>query len=307
MVRRDPAAGGTGLIAGCGYAGTRLARRLAGEGPVLALVRRTAAAEALIRQGIPARAVDFDERPPAPLVLPEPLGPLVYLAPPGGTGPEDARLGGFLAALGPARPACFVYLSTTGVYGDTGGAPVDEASPAAPREDRSRQRLDAERRVAAWCGARGVRWVALRVPAIYGPHRLPLDRLQRNEPVLRAEDSGPGNRIHVDDLVEACLAALARPVTGVFNLTDGRPDSMAAFTARVAALAGFPPPLRITRAEAERRLPPGLLAFLREARLVTTRRGAELGWSPRYADPEEGIRASLVEMGWELPPGEGPQ
>ncbi len=288
---------GACLIAGCGYTGTRLARRRLDAGPVLALVRGVSSAAALLGQGIPAVAVDFDADAPLP-ALPSDLGTVVYLAPPAGGGTEDLRLARFLQALGPARPPVFVYFSTTGVYGDTRGAAVDEASPVAPQEDRSKQRRDAERRVATWCGARGVRPVILRVPAIYGPHRLPLDRLQWGEPVLREEDSGPGNRVHVDDLVAACGAALDRPVSGVFNLTDGAPLSMAAFTSRVAVLAGLPAPRRVSWAEAQSVMSPGILAFLRESRLVTSRRWQELGWTPGYANPDDGIRASLVEMGW---------
>jgi nucleoside-diphosphate-sugar epimerase len=293
---------GTWLIAGCGYAGVRLARRRVSEGPLLALVRRAASVESLLRQGIPTLAVDFDQDASGtPWQPPSDLSALIYLAPPSGRGTEDLRLARVLKALGSTRPEVFLYISTTGVYGDTGGAPVDEDSPTAPREDRSRQRLDAERRVTPWCLDRKVRCVVFRVPAIYGPHRLPLDRLRCGEPVLRAEDSGPGNRIHVDDLVGACVAALERPVAGEFNLTDGRPESMAVFTARVAALAGFPAPPQITWAEAQEVLSPGLLAFLRESRLVTSRRTGELGWTPRYADPGAGIRASLAEMGLAIP------
>jgi nucleoside-diphosphate-sugar epimerase len=261
----------------------------------LALVRRQAHAEDLIRQGIPALAVDFDQA--TPWQPPSKLSALVYLAPPSEAGTEDLRLARFLGALGSARPEAFVYISTTGVYGDTGGASVDEDSPTAPREDRSRRRLDAEGRVTRWCLDQAVRFVVFRVPAIYGPHRLPLDRLQCGEPVLRAEDSGPGNRIHVDDLVGACLVALERPVAGVFNLTDGLPESMAAFTARVASLAGLPAPPEVTWAEAQEILSPGLLSFLRESRQVTSRRTQELGWTPRYGNPGTGILASLAEMG----------
>lgn len=303
MQMRGAAGQGTLLIVGCGYVGTRLARRLRGEGPLLALVRRHAAADALLGQGISTLAADLEHEAAAvSLGLPTILRAVAYLVPPSGPGAEDRRLARFLEAIEDAAPEAFVYVSSTGVYGDTGGEAVDEASPAAPREDRSRQRLDAEQRMTRWCEARGLRAVALRVPAIYGPHRLPLERLQRGEPVLREADSGPGNRIHVDDLVEACVAALERPVAGIFNLTDGAPESMGAFSRRVAALAGLPPPIEVARADvkggAEGLMSPGLLAFLRESRLVTTRRREELGWSPRYANPDEGIRASLGEMGW---------
>ena len=221
-------AGGTCLIVGCGYVGLRLARRRAQLGPVLALVRRAAVAEALRAEGLPALALDLDGEASA-ASLPAGLvpGSVVYLAPPSGLGQDDLRLARCLELLGASRPEVLLYFSTTGVYGDTGGAPVDEGSPVAPGDARARQRVAAEGRVRGWCAERGVRSVVFRVPAIYGPQRLPLDRLRRGEPVLRAEDSAPGNRIHVDDLVGACLAALARPVAGTFNVTDGQPDSMA--------------------------------------------------------------------------------
>lgn len=291
------------LIAGCGYVGARLARRVAAEAPVLALTRSPASAEGLRRLGVRALAVDFDQ-PASCLDLPQGPRAVVYAAPPSGVGREDLRLAHFLESLGPARPEVLLYVSTTGVYGDAGGREVDEASPTAPQEDRSRQRLEAEGRAAAWCAPRGTRCVAFRVPAIYGPHRLPLDRLQRREPVLREEDSGPGNRIHVDDLVGACLAALRGSAAGAFNLTDGCALSMAAFTARVAALAGLPAPRQVGWAEAQTALSPGLLAFLRESRRVTSRRAPELGWSPAYGNPDDGIRASLLEMGWAVAAGQ---
>lgn len=299
---------GTCLIAGCGYVGGRLARRMGGLGPVLALVRTRASADALTREGLRAIPANFDgDSREWPLGTPSGVGSVVYLVPPSGTGTEDLRLAAFLKALDAARPRVLLYFSTTGVYGNTGGAPVDERTLAAPQEDRSRRRLDAEARVARWCEARGVRWVVFRVPAIYGPHRLPLDRLQRGEPLLRDEDSGPGNRIQVDDLVEACLAALERPVAGVFNLTDGQPDSMAGFMSRVAALAGLPAPPRVSWVEAQSSMSPGILAFLRQSRRVMSCRGQELGWTPRYGKPGDGIRASLREMGWVGPIRDGIQ
>ena len=294
MEIRTGASAGTCLIAGCGYVGTRLARRLRERRPVLALVRSEAAAAALAREGIPVLLADLDGAAAFP--VPDDLAAVAYLAPPAGQGGEDGRFRRFLAALGGARPGVLLYLSTTGVYGDTGGAVVDEATPPAPADDRARQRLHAEGQARRWCEARGVRCVILRVAAIYGPHRLPLDRLRRGEPVLRAEDSGPGNRIHVDDLVAACLAALDRPVSGVINVTDGHPDSTGSFTTRVAALTGLPLPREVTWAEAQGVLSPGLLAFLRESRRVLSHRLQEdLGVTPR--DPAAGLRDSLAEMG----------
>jgi nucleoside-diphosphate-sugar epimerase len=296
METREGASMGTCLIAGCGYTGARLAGRLAGSGPVLAWTRSPAHAEALAATGIPARAVDFDG-PLAPEV--PALASVLYLAPPPATGEADPRLRRFLDSLAAARPEVLVYLSTTGVYGDAGGRPVDEATPPAPGDGAGRRRLAAERTASAWCAERGVRCVALRVSGIYGPHRLPLDRLRAGEPVLRPGDSGPGNRIHVDDLVAACVAALDRPVSGVVNVADGDHRSMGAFLELVARLAGLPAPRRVTLAEARQELSPGMLAYATANRRVLNRRLVEdLGVRLRYADPEAGVRASLVEMGW---------
>jgi nucleoside-diphosphate-sugar epimerase len=139
--------------------------------------------------------------------------------------------------------------------------------------------------------------VVLRVPGIYGPGRLPLDRLRRGEPALRPEDAGPGNRIHVDDLASACVAALERPVTGVFNVTDGDPSSTTVFLQRTAELAGLPPPPLVPLAEARTRIAPGLLSFLLESRLVDNgRMRAVLGVEPAYGRCTDGIAASLAEM-----------
>lgn len=284
------------LLVGCGYTGLRLARRLTARGPVLGLVRSRESAAALTASGVPARVVDLDGAPA--FDLPRDLASVVYLAPPPTEGEGDPRLGRFLEGLGGLRPRVLVYLSTTGVYGDTGGLPVDEASPTVPGDGSSRRRLAAERLAASWCGAAGVRSVVLRVAGIYGPGRLPLDRLRAGEPVLRPEDSGPGNRIHVDDLAAACEAALDRPLSGAVNVADGDHRSIGAFLELVARLAGLPPPRRVTLEEARRELGPGMLAYVLASRRVMNRRLVEhLGVRPR--NPEEGVRESLAEMGLE--------
>lgn len=291
-----PGQQGLCLIAGCGYTGTRLARRLIALGPVLALARSQVHAEELAAAGILALAADLDG--PLATGWPNP-GAIVYSVPPAPRGIEDLRLQRFLAGLGEARPGVLVYLSTTGVYGDADGLPVDEDTSPEPGDDAGRRRLATEEAALAWCQARGTRCVVLRVSGIYGPHRLPLDRLQRGEPVLWPEASTPGNRIHVDDLVEACVVALHGSGSGRFNVADGDHRSIGAFLELVAQLAGLRPPRRVTMAEAQREVSPGMLAFLLVSKRVINRRlREELGVSLRYADPEAGVRASLLEMGW---------
>jgi nucleoside-diphosphate-sugar epimerase len=286
------------LIVGCGYVGRRLARRLRQDRRVVALVRSRGTAAGLEAEGLETVVADLDADLAAPALADAAQGSAVaYLAPPPDAGTTDSRLVRFLAALGDSRPAVCLYMSTTGVYGDTGGSTVDESSPVAPANDRSRRRVAAETAAREWCEARGVRWVVLRVPGIYGPDRLPLERLTRLEPALRPEDSGPANRIHVDDLVTACVAAIERPVEGVYNAGDGDHSSTTVFLQATARLAGLPPPELVSLAEAPGRISPGMLAYLVESRRVDTRRmREELGVTPRYDTVAAGVAASLAEM-----------
>jgi nucleoside-diphosphate-sugar epimerase len=290
------------LIVGCGYVGSRLARREAGRRPLLALVRSGRNAGGLVSAGVRSLRIDLDAAPdpalqPA-LAAATDQAAVVYLAPPPDNGTTDPRLATFLAQIEGATPAVFVYISTTGVYGDAGGAIVDEFTPVAPSNDRSRRRVAAESTAQAWCAARGVRCVILRVPGIYGPDRLPLERLQRHEPALREEDAGPGNRIHVDDLVTAIVAAIdLRSAQGLFNVTDGDYASTTAYLQLTAAVAGIEPPALISKAEARARIPAGMLSFLLESRRVDNRRMlADLDLQLQYPTLRSGVLASYAEM-----------
>jgi nucleoside-diphosphate-sugar epimerase len=265
----------TTVIAGCGYTGRRVAERLAARGPVIGLTRK---------------AHEFDFSAPFDVI---------YLVPPPDTGTTDPRIERFLEAL-PAAPGRIVYISTTGVYGAVGGATVTEDTTPAPATDRARRRLAAETALRAWCEARKVDWVILRVPAIYGPGRLPLDRLQRGEPALAESEAGPGNRIHVEDLADICVAALLQPQARnrIYNVGDGDHMTGTAFLDLVARLAGLPPPPQLPLAELRAHLSDFAFSFLGESRRVDTARlRQELGFRPRYPTPEVGIRASLTGAG----------
>lgn len=283
------------LIAGCGYVGQRLAARLRERFEITALVRSNDKAAALERQGLKSVVIDLD-RVRAGASIPERLDQeaIVYLAPPPAAGESDLRLDRFLH-LAIVPPKTFVYVSTTGVYGDTRGGLVDESTPVMPLTERARRRVSAEEMTRVWCHERRVRRVVLRVPGIYGPERLPLDRLRKSEPVVRAEDAGITNRIHVDDLVRACEAAIEnKEARGVYNVTDGNSISSTEFIDLVAQLTGLPRPPRVSMEEAQLTFSPERLSFLNESRRVSNDRMLKhLGVKLRYADVEAGIRASL--------------
>jgi nucleoside-diphosphate-sugar epimerase len=290
------------LIVGCGYVGQRLAQALRDRYDVTCLVRSSHSRTQLERVGLRAVAMDLD-RVRLGVDIPERLEQeaIIYLAPPPGSGESDLRLDRFLQ-LAIVPPRVFVYMSTTGVYGDTDGAWVDESSPVRPATDRARRRVSAEEMTRVWCNERHVRRVVLRVPGIYGPGRLPLERLQRGEPVVRREDAGFSNRIHVDDLVAACCAAVMNPrARGVYNVTDGNSLSATEFVEAVARVAGLRPPPQVSMEEAQLTFTAERLSFLNESRRIRNDRMREdLGVELRYGDIEAGIRASLAA---EVPAG----
>jgi nucleoside-diphosphate-sugar epimerase len=142
----------------------------------------------------------------------------------------------------------------------------------------------------------GYALVILRAPGIYGPGRLPLERLEEGGAFLTEEDASPGNRIHVDDLASCCIAALGEDApAGIYNVGDGDNRSATWFAHEVARQAALPEPRLISRAQAEQEFSPARLAFLSSSRIVDTRKMREvLGVTPRYSNPEDGIRASLL-------------
>lgn len=276
------------LVVGCGDTGRRIATaRLAAGDEVTGLVRGADSAERLHAAAVPALRLDLDRPvdalPPADVVF--------YCVPPPREGDDDPRLAGVLAALAARPPRRLVYIGTSGVYGDCDGAWVTEDRPPDPQTGRARRRLAAERRLADWGGA----YAVLRAPGIYGPGRLPVERVQAGEPVLADADSPWTNRIHIEDLAAAALAAAREDApTGVFNAADGAPTKMGAYYRELAALLGAPAPPAIDRARAELEWSPLRLSFLRESRrLDNTRLLRELGVTLRYPSYREGLAASL--------------
>ena len=270
------------LVVGPGYTGGRVLRGLDG-------------AIALGRSLPGDQRLDLDDN--AELLTPLPADySVVYPVPPAPNQAGDDRLARFLGLL-PHNPARIIYLSTTGVYGNRDGALVDEAAEPNPESRQSVRRLAAESLLQDWCDSRDTTPIILRVPGIYGPGRLGTERIRAATPVLREEDAGPGNRIHVDDLASCCIAALSSEVpAGIYNVGDGDTRTTTWFMNEVARQAGLPPPPTVTRKEAERTFSPMRLAFLRESRIVDVTKMREiLGVLPKYTNPADGIAASLKE------------
>lgn len=292
------------LIAGCGYVGRRLAAAEREAGRVVrGIVRTPDSAAALQQDEITADALDFDQ--PVRLQTGTTRGASIYyLVAPPGQGATDPRLSHFLAALDVAgTPSRIVLLSTSGVYGDCQGGWVNEERTPRPQAERARRRLDAEQQLRAWCARHGAHGVILRVPGIYGPGRLPLERLRSGEPVLKEAEAPWSNRVHVDDLVRALQAAERRGRAGaVYNISDGHPTTMTDYFNRVADAAGLPRPPQIALADADDRLSAGMRSYLAESKRLDIRRmREELGIEPLYPDLAQGLAACLRETGSATP------
>lgn len=287
---------GWAFIVGCGDIGLRVAALEQAAGRrVMALARSEASALKLSHVGIQAIAGDLD-KPDSLRGLALGGAVLYYFAPPPPMGEDDPRLTGFFASLeAQTLPRRVVYISTSGVYGDCGGAWVDETWPVNPRSDRGKRRAAAESHLTAWAVAHDVDAIILRVPGIYGPGRLPVERIQRGVPVVCEAESPWSNRIHADDLAQACfLAAQRGRAGGVYNISDGKPSTMTTYFFQVADYLRLPRPPIISMAEARRVLGPSILSFLEESKRLDNRRMVdELGVVLRYPDISCGLPVCL--------------
>jgi nucleoside-diphosphate-sugar epimerase len=180
-----------------------------------------------------------------------------------------------------ASPAKWIgYLSSTGVYGDAGGAWVDETAPIQGRR-KNRNLADQD-------------WLALssrvfRLPGIYGPGRSALDRVVEGKAHRIDLPDQIFSRVHVDDIVSGVIAALDGP-PGAYNLSDNFPCSQNLVIEAACDLTGtaYPPLLSLEDAD----LSPMAQAFYAENRRVANGKAKRLlGWTPLYPTYQEGLRA----------------
>lgn len=211
---------------------------------------------------------------------------VIHLAPPPADGKQDTRTRHLLAALGgrASLPRRFIYLSTSGVYGDCGGDWVRETRPPNPQTARAVRRLDAETVLRTWAKKTGVRLSILRVPGIYAAERLPLARLRQALPMPLPQDDVYSNHIHAEDLVKAILAALRRGRScRLYHTADQSDLKMGDFFDRVAAACRLPAPPRQAKNKLTRMLSAVQLSFLSESRRLDNHRLCdELGWQAQY-------------------------
>jgi nucleoside-diphosphate-sugar epimerase len=280
------------LIVGYGDIGARAASLLSSRYRIFALTRSENALERARCQGVTPIPGDLDH--PATLGRIAGLADAVlHFAPPQRHGQRDLRTRHLLAALakGKILPRRLIYISTSGVYGDCQGEHVNEARAPRPATPRAIRRADAESSLRRWGKRNGVRVSILRVPGIYAPGRLPVERLKQRIPALRAEDDGYTNHIHADDLARIVAAALTHGLPGrVYNAADDTPMKMADYFDLVADHYRIERPRRISWQEAQQEISPGMLSYMNESRRIANDRlKRELGVRLRYPGVRQGL------------------
>jgi nucleoside-diphosphate-sugar epimerase len=282
------------LIVGCGDVASRMIPLLRGHYRIYALLRSPQRLAPLRAFGVTPIPGNLD-RPASLGQLAGLANDVVHLAPPPERGVRDTRTAHLIAALGKrwSLPQQFVYVSTSGVYGDCKGELVAETRPPRPQTERAQRRADAERQLRAWGKRSGVRVSILRVPGIYASDRLPLTRLERGTPALTAEDDAFVNHVHADDLARIVIAALYRGSPGrAYNAVDDAPIKMGDYFDLVAEHFGLARPPRLSLAEAGRIVSATQLSFMSESRrLVNQRLKRELRLRLRYPTVHDGIAA----------------
>ena len=205
------------------------------------------------------------------------------------------------AGVAKRRNRVLIYLSTSGVYGDCGGARITEAQALKPHNARAKRRVDAERSLTHAAKRGAFRLIILRVPGIYAAGRLPIERLKAGTPALRDQDDVYTNHIHADDLAAICIAALARaqrrlqPQVRIYHASDDGALKMGAWFDCVADTFGLPRPPRLPRSEIAAKVSPALQSFMNESRrLDNTRMKRELRVQLQFATAADGAAAAKL-------------
>lgn len=299
------------VIIGCGYTGTRLARRLLGHGARVYATRRTPERVAELAMALPdlrARALDLatlaggtDTRGTNAQAFAEWIPPAAFVvdcAPPGPSSPEADRA--LVRVIAGKQAHRLVYVSSTGVYPKCSGQWIDEDHPVEPQSRRGRARLAAECAVLDQARELGMDCVALRAVGIYGPGRGVHARLHAGTYRIIGAGDTFVNRVHVDDLGTAIIAAATIAVVPrtVFHVADDRPEKSRIYADAVAEIMGVPKAPSVPVAEVD----PWIATMLgANRRIGNGRMKSELGVTLAYPTWREGLRQVLAEDGIAIP------
>jgi nucleoside-diphosphate-sugar epimerase len=284
------------LIFGAGYSGRAFAAG-AGQGARIAGTTRSADKAGRLRAaGIEPFLFAGETISPDLAARLASVTHLVISAAPDASGDPVLRTGRETILNAMPALAWIGYLSTVGVYGDHGGAWVDEDAECRPRSQRSVQRVAAEQ---AWLDLgheRDVPVALLRLSGIYGPGRNALVNLANGTAKRLVKPGQVFNRIHVADIAGSLWHLARRRLGGAFNVTDDEPAPPQDVVAYAAGLMGVAPPPETPFETAE--LTPMARSFYGENKRVSNRRLSAAGYALRYPDYRAALDALWRDGNW---------
>ncbi len=281
------------LCFGLGYSAQFLVRRLQRRGMRIVGTTRPQTYQTLVLKKNVALLLPFDRHHPLDPALFTGVSHVLVSIPPDAIGDPVADVHG--TDLIKAAPIWIGYLSSTGVYGDTGGAWVDEKAPLRPRISRSIVRAAAER---TWLAL----WTEYRLPVhlfrlagIYGRGRSAVDALRSGRAHRVMKPGHVSSRIHVEDLATILEVSMTRPNPGsIYNVCDNEPAPPQDVITYAAALLGMPAPLTMSWEDAQHVLSSLALTFYADTRRVRNDRiKCEFGLTLRYPTYREGLTQCL--------------
>ena len=288
------------LIFGCGFSGEAIAARAAGNFAAITGTTRNAAKADRIRQ-TGAEPLVFDGETLSPELisaLADTTHLLISIAPGEAGDPVLNALQALEAAAADLPSLRWIgYLSTVGVYGDHGGAWVDETTKPGPVSKRSRQRLEAENGWRDFAAARHLPLAILRLSGIYGPGRNAFINIEKGTARRLVKPGQVFNRIHRDDIAAAALTAAQKKAGGIFNITDDEPAPPQDVVTFAHELAGVAPPPEIDFETAD--LSPMARSFYGENKRVSNAKSkAELGLAYAFPDYRTALTRMWREKSW---------
>jgi nucleoside-diphosphate-sugar epimerase len=271
------------LIIGCGDVGQRMLPILVKSHKVYVLTSQTEKLPLFRQAGAHPLFGNLDDQSTLHR-LSQIADTVIHLAPPNPNGTTDLRTKSLIQALSKGRRVKrFIYISTTGVYGDCGGQLISETQAVQPQNLRAVRRVDAERQLRAWAIQQGVSVVILRVPGIYAGNRLPVERLQKGTPALLESEDVFTNHIHADDLARLTILSMYRASSQrVINACDNSDLKMADYFDLVADKMNLPRPPRVDKETLKTMVSPQLLSFMQESRRISNDRLQEIGFQFLY-------------------------
>ena len=277
---------GSIVVAGCGYTGLKLVKALNAQANRIISISRTTVIDV---PGVESVNIDLDSAPSTRLDIGKDSS-VCYLIPPASDDEPESRFRVFVEQVLTEVPRRVLLISTTGVYGDCQGEWVDEQRPINPQTDRAKRRVGVEEYCTHWAEKNGVSLAIFRVAGIYGPGRVPVERLRRGIVLPKIRPVGFSNRIHVDDLVTACVAGLIGNEMGVFNVSDGHPMRYSDYFNLVAEIWNLPGVIERAASEVDESLSPTMRSYLGESRKIDNCKLVNtFSFELRYPYPRQGL------------------